>query len=77
MLCPASGIDCTVQDRLEVLPGYFLDFNVSALMADSAAATPEAANSGIYTISVTVASTIDAFDNSTFETRLRAFLECD
>ena len=75
--CPSSGVDCTVQDRLEVLPGYFLDFNVSALMADSAAAAPEAVNSGIYTISVTVASTIDAFDNSTFETRLRAFLECD
>jgi len=75
--CPSQGVDCTVQDRVETLPGWFL--NASAFMAAAATAATTAATStetSLYTIGVTVAGTIDNFDASAFGSSLRSVIDC-
>ena len=75
--CPRQGVNCLVQDRLEVLPGWFLD-------ADAALLPGQQHSSGggglgattTYTIELTVAGDIDGFNATSFDASLRNFLQC-
>ena len=61
--CPDDGVDCTVQDRVDVLPGWYRP-------------TAEVEATQI-ALTLTVAGTVEAFNASAFEASLRAALSCD
>ena len=68
--CPSEGVDCTVQDRFEVLPGWFLPAATHANGSLSSAAST-------FTAGLVAAGAIDAFEGAAFEAQMRALLGCD
>ena len=65
--CPDNGVDCAVQDQIEVLEGWYLGTNGTAR-------TPKGATT--YAIAVTAAGSLEAFDSVAFAARMRARLQC-
>lgn len=67
--CPGMGADCTVQDRVEVQPGWFRPVNASGAEGDTIAS---------FNISFVAPGLIDAFDGiGRLEARMRGHLQCD
>ena len=78
--CPASGVDCTVQNAVEVDTGWFRALDGANSSSTSSGLFDAAAGGTIgltvYNISLTVAASLDDFSTSAFEERLRSFLPC-
>ena len=70
--CPRDGVDCTVQDRVQVLPGWFLDADETQLPGQHSGG----GGASTYTIELTVAGDIDGFNSTAFDASLREFLLC-
>ena len=70
--CPPRGVDCTVQDRIAVLPGWFL-----ASSSDATAQTTTTTTTVTVTVGIVVAGSIDAFDAGAFEASLRRHVVCE
>ena len=68
--CPAAGIDCTQQDRVEVLPGWYRAFGAT----DSSLAA--GGDGGELELDFSVAGDLDDTAQSTIEAGLREYLDC-
>ena len=66
MPCPVEGIDCTRQDSLAVLPGWFNN-ELNGTVVDGVVH---------YNISFTAASSIEGFDSPGFVETLGPLLQC-
>ena len=69
--CPSEGVDCTVQDRFEVLPGWFLP-----AATDTNGSSLGGAAWSTFTADLVAAGAIDAFEDAAFAAQLRALLGC-
>jgi len=71
--CPPRGVDCTVQDRIAVLPGWFLASSGDATVQTTTTTT----TTTTVTVGIVVAGSIDAFDAVAFEASLRRHVVCE
>ena len=73
--CPTAGVDCALQDRVEVLSGWYRAFD-STSPDSSADASLAATSDGDLELTFSVAGDLTDTTHATVEAGLRSYLQC-